>query len=195
MSIFTKQNSGRRYVVAAIIVAALQTAILGYVIESRASILRSGADALLKTAPVDPRDFLRGDYVVLNYDISSVPVASIVGGVPQDQGRKSLWVRLKPGEDGFFGIVESSFERLKEEPGTVVVRSRPFYSDGPNSADHIRVEYGIERYYVPEGQGTALEKARQGGDVSIAIRVGSDGTAQIRSLIVDGRPAYDEPLY
>ncbi|MDQ0564096.1 putative membrane-anchored protein [Rhizobium mesoamericanum] len=195
MSIFTKQNSGRRYLVAAIVVAALQSAVLGYVIESRASILRSGADALLKTAPVDPRDFLRGDYVVLNYDISSVPVASIVGGVPQDQGRKSLWVRLKPGEDGFFGIVESSFERLPEEPGTVVVRSRPFYSDGSNSADHIRVEYGIERYYVPEGQGTALEKARQGGDVSIAIRVGSDGTAQIRSLLVDRKPAYDEPLY
>jgi uncharacterized membrane-anchored protein len=32
---------------------------------------------LLKTAPVDPRDFLRGDYVVLNYDISSVPVVDI----------------------------------------------------------------------------------------------------------------------
>jgi len=195
MNIFSMQGSGRRYIVAAVIVAALQTAVLGYVIESRASILRSGSDALLKTAPVDPRDFLRGDYVVLNYEISQVPVASIVGGVPQDQGEKSLWVRLKPGDDGFFGIVESSFERLPEQPGTVVLRSRPFYSYGPNSGDHIRVEYGIERYYVPEGQGAALEKARQSGDVSIAVRVSSDGTSQIRSLLVDGKPAYDEPLY
>jgi uncharacterized membrane-anchored protein len=195
MNIFSMQGSGRRYIIAAVIVAALQTAVLGYVIESRASILRSGSDALLKTAPVDPRDFLRGDYVVLNYEISQVPVASIVGGVPQDEGEKSLWVRLKPGDDGFSGIVESSFERLPEQPGTVVLRSRPFYSYGPNSADHIRVEYGIERYYVPEGQGTALEKARQSGDVSIAVRVASDGTPQIRSLLVDGKPAYDEPLY
>jgi len=51
MSIFSPQGSGSRYIVAAIIVAALQTAVLGYVIESRASILRSGTDALLKTAP------------------------------------------------------------------------------------------------------------------------------------------------
>ncbi len=195
MSIFSMQGPGRRYTTAAVIVAALQTTVLGYVIESRASILRGGADALLKTAPVDPRDFLRGDYVVLNYDISSVPVVSIVGGVPQEQGQKSLWVRLKPGDGGFYGIAESSFERLPELPGTVVLHSRPFYSYGPTSADHIRVEYGIERYYVPEGQGTALEKARQDGDVSIAIRVASDGTPQIRSLLVDGKPAYEEPLY
>jgi len=195
MSVFSMQDSGRRYFVAAVIVAALQTAVLGYVIESRASILRSGAEVLLKTAPVDPRDFLRGDYVVLNYDISSVPVVSIIGGVPQDQGSKSLWVRLKPGDGGFWGIVESSFQPLPEQAGTVVLHTRPFYSYGPSSADHLRVEYGTERYYVPEGQGTALERARQDGDVSIAVRVASDGTPQIRSLLVDGKPAYDEPLY
>lgn len=195
MSVFSIRNSARRYLVAAIIVAALQTLILGYVIESRASILRNGTDVLLKTAPVDPRDFLRGDYVVLNYDISSVPVSSIAGGVPQNPGKTSIWVRLKPGDGGFWGIVESSFQRLPDEPGTVLLHSRPFYSYGPSSADHIRVEYGIERYYVPEGQGTALEQARQDGEVSVAVRVASNGTPQIRSLLVDRKPAYDEPLY
>ncbi|KQV83644.1 GDYXXLXY domain-containing protein [Rhizobium sp. Root1220] len=187
--------SGRRYFLAAIIVAALQTAVLGYVIESRAAILRSGEDVLLKTAPVDPRDFLRGDYVVLNYDISTVPVQSLVGGIPKEPGERIMWVRLRPGEGGFWGIVESSFERLPQQDGTVVLHSRPFYSYGPGSGDSIRVEYGIERYYVPEGQGTALEQARQSGDVAIAIRVAPNGTPQIRSLLVDGKPAYDEPLY
>jgi uncharacterized membrane-anchored protein len=59
----------------------------------------------------------------------------------------------------------------------------------------IRVEYGIERYYVPEGEGKPLEEARQDGNVSIAVRVSADGTAQIRSLLVDGKPAYEEPVY
>jgi uncharacterized membrane-anchored protein len=196
MSIFAAAAaSTRRYWVAAIAVAALQTAVLGYIIESRAAILRNGAEVLLKTAPVDPRDFLRGDYVVLNYDISSVPVQSIVGGVPAEPGERSLWVRLKPSDGGFWSVAESSFQPLPEQAGAVVVHTRPFYSYGSSTGDSIHVEYGIERYYVPEGAGRALEQARQDGDVSIAVRVSSDGTPQIRSLLVDGKPAYEEPLY
>jgi uncharacterized membrane-anchored protein len=79
---------------------------------------------------------------------------------------------------------------------TVVLHSQPFYSYGSSfQADSIHVEYGIERYYVPEGTGLALEQARQEGEVSIAASVGADGTPQIKSLLVDGKPAYEEPLY
>lgn len=194
-AVLSSPRSGRRYLVAAIIAAVLQTAILGYIIESRAAILRSGADVVLKTAPVDPRDFLRGDYVILNYDISSVPVSTVKGGLPKDAGEQVLWVRLRPQPDGFWAIAESSFTALMPETGSVVVKSQPFYSYGASSGDMIRVEYGIERYYVPEGEGKPLEEARQDGNVSIAVRVSADGTAQIRSLLVDGKPAYEEPVY
>jgi len=187
--------TGRFYIVAALLVAGLQTLILGYIIQSRASILASGTEILLKTAPVDPRDFLRGDYVVLNYDISSVPVSTVTGGIPAEAGEQTLWVRLKRQPDGFWGIVESSFKALPAASDTVVLHSLPFYSYGPNSGETIRVEYGIERYYVPEGEGKPLEEARNEGVVSIAASVSSSGAAQIRSLVVDGKPAYEEPLY
>src|SRR5512142_3370735 len=57
-----------------ILVLALQTAwILGTTfVQERA--LHSGALVLLETHPVDPRDLLRGDYVTLNYKISTVPL-------------------------------------------------------------------------------------------------------------------------
>ena len=187
--------TGRFYIVAALLVAGLQTLILGYIIQSRASILASGTEILLKTAPVDPRDFLRGDYVVLNYDISSIPVSTVTGGIPAEAGEQTLWVRLKRQPDGFWGIVESSFRELPAALDTVVLRSLPFYSYGPGSGETIRVEYGIERYYVPEGEGKPLEEARNEGVVSIAASVSSSGAAQIRSLVVDGKPAYEEPLY
>lgn len=192
---FARLQTGRFYLVAAILVAGLQTLILGYIIQSRASILASGAEVLLKTAPVDPRDFLRGDYVVLNYDISSVPISTVTGGIPAEAGEQTLWVRLKRQPDGFWGIVESSFAELPAASDTVVLRSLPFYSYGPGSGETIRVEYGIERYYVPEGEGKPLEEARNEGVVSIAASVSSSGAAQIRSLVVDGKPAYEEPLY
>lgn len=192
---FAKPQAGRFYIVAAILVAGLQTLILGYIIQSRASILANGAEILLKTAPVDPRDFLRGDYVVLNYDISSVPVSTVTGGIPAEAGEQTLWVRLKRQQDGFWGIVESSFKELPAASDTVVLRSLPFYSYGLSSGETIRVEYGIERYYVPEGEGRPLEEARNEGVVSIAASISSSGAAQIRSLVVDGKPAYEEPLY
>jgi len=192
---FAKPQAGRFYIVAAILVAGLQTLILGYIIQSRASILANGTEILLKTAPVDPRDFLRGDYVVLNYDISSVPVSTVTGGIPAEAGEQTLWVRLKRQQDGFWNIVESSFKELPAAPDTVVLRSLPFYSYGPSSGETIRVEYGIERYYVPEGEGRPLEEARNEGVVSIAASISSSGAAQIRSLVVDGKPAYEEPLY
>ncbi|TCU17523.1 GDYXXLXY domain-containing protein [Rhizobium sullae] len=191
----SKRRSVRGYLIAAVIAAGLQTIILGYVIESRAAILRSGAEVLLKTTPVDPRDFLRGDYVVLNYEISSVPAQTVIGELPTVPGEQTLWVRLKKQPDGFWEIAESSFMPLPEQPESIVLKSRPFYSYSVRATDTIRAEYGIERYYVPEGQGKPLEEARQDGSVSIAARVSNDGSAQIRSLLVDGKPAYEEPLY
>ena len=194
-SLMARLQSGKGYLLSAIIVAGLQTVILGTIIQSRASILNNGAEVLLKTAPVDPRDFLRGDYVVLNYDISSVPVQTVSGGIPAEPGERTLWVRLKKQEDGFWTVIESSFHHLPPLPETVILRSQPFYSGGLAAGDSIRVEYGIERYYVPEGQGKPIEEARNGGNVAIAVRVSPAGSAQIRGLLVDGKPVYDEPLY
>ncbi|AJC79082.1 GDYXXLXY domain-containing protein [Rhizobium etli bv. phaseoli str. IE4803] len=194
-SLMARLQSGKGYLLSAIIVAGLQTVILGTVIQSRASILTNGTEVLLKTAPVDPRDFLRGDYVVLNYDISTVPVQTVSGGIPAEPGERTLWVRLKKQGDGFWTVTESSFHTLPPQPETVILRSQPFYSGGLAAGDSIRVEYGIERYYVPEGQGKPLEEARNDGNVAIAVRVSPDGSAQIRSLLVDGKPVYDEPLY
>ncbi|ANP85286.1 GDYXXLXY domain-containing protein [Rhizobium leguminosarum] len=194
-SFIAKLQSGKGYLLSAIIVAGLQTLILGTIIQSRASILSDGAEVLLKTAPVDPRDFLRGDYVVLNYDISSVPVQTVSGSIPAEAGERVLWVRLKKQEDGFWTVTESSFHELPPQPETVILRSQPFYSGGLAAGDSMRVEYGIERYYVPEGEGKPIEEARNDGNVAIAVRVSPDGSAQIRSLLVDGKPVYDEPLY
>ena len=194
-------SNPRRLWIAAIIVAALQTAVLGYMVGERAWGLRSGVEVILKTAPVDPRDLLRGDYVTLNYDISRVPVSTLVGGPPKESlNNQVLSVRLKKQDDGYWGVVESSFATLDAKPDTVVLKSLPFdyvsYGDlADTSQATIAVTYGIERYYVPEGQGHDIENARNDSRVAIAARVSSDGAAHIRSLLLDGKSVYEEPLY
>jgi uncharacterized membrane-anchored protein len=186
-----------RPLVAAIVVALLQTAFLGYMIESRASILRSGVDVVLKTVPVDPRDLLRGDYVILAYDISTIPADKITGGFPTEAMDAQLSVRLEKQSDGFWGVAEASFGPLAPKDGSVIARSAPFYyyptPDNPPSS--LNVEYGIERYYVPEGEGRVLEEARNASALAVTASVDDDGRMQIRVISIDGKPLYEEPLY
>jgi uncharacterized membrane-anchored protein len=189
--------AAKPFAAVALLVALVQTAILGSMIEGRASILRSGTEVLLKTAPVDPRDLLRGDYVVLSYDISTIPAALIKGAKPQAGTWTPVHVRIAPGADGFWTVTEASFEPLAEQAGSVVLRSQPIEAYDWQWAEGgtLFASYGIERYYVPEGEGKPIEDGRNERRVSVAARVSQDGVAQIRALMLDGQPLYEEPLY
>ncbi|MBB4188017.1 GDYXXLXY domain-containing protein [Sinorhizobium terangae] len=183
--------------VAALVVAVLQTAVLGYMIESRASILRNGKDVLLRSAPIDPRDLLRGECVTLTYDISRISPDIIVAGLPDEAVKAELFVRLKQQPDGFWGPVEASFGPLAQTADSIVIRSLPFSYYPSNGAPPptLYPNFGIERYYVPEGEGRVLETARSAHALSVNVRVDSDGRAQVRKVSIDGTQVYEEPLY
>jgi uncharacterized membrane-anchored protein len=194
---FGMSNRNRaRLVIAAACMVVLQIGLIGYMTLTRAAILRDGAEVLLQTRAVDPRDFLRGDYVTLNYDISTVPRALVAGPKPSPGDAVTLAVRLKKQEDGTYGVVGATFgDPGPVADGEVVIRTLPFrYTDYQYATD-FRVSYGIERYYVPEGEGKALEDLRNEGKLQVAVRVSKDGKPQIRALYNDGKPAYEEPLY
>ncbi|ANK72323.1 GDYXXLXY domain-containing protein [Ensifer sp. ENS07] len=180
---------------AALLVAGVQTAALGYMIESRASILRSGRDVLLKTVPVDPRDLLRGDYVILSYDISRLQPELFKGDTPKQSEEAKVYVRLERQLDGFWAATEASFAPLSPAGDSVVLRSLPFTYYPSSALSSVNVEYGIERFYVPEGEGRTLEEARNAEALSVNIRVDAKGKAQIREIAVNGSPVYEEPLY
>lgn len=177
------------------IIAALQSAAILWVVESRASVLRHGAEVLLQTAPIDPRDLLRGDYVVLSYDIATIAARQIGGTWPRGKGRHTIYVRVGAEADGFWKLREASFDPLPDMTDTVVLKGTVSWLPEQGSEAEVRVTYGIERYYVPEGEGREIESSRNEGRVSIAARVSSSGEARIRALMLDGKPLYEEPLY
>src|SRR3954468_14416646 len=59
--------------------AAFQLLVLCGMIAIKAIPYQTGDTVLLRVVPVDPRDLLRGDYVILGYEISRVPVMGIAG--------------------------------------------------------------------------------------------------------------------
>jgi uncharacterized membrane-anchored protein len=77
--------------------ALLLVSIIGY----RQYWVNNGTRILLKTAPVDPRDIFRGDYVRLGYGISTLDLDQL-GAAGDFRRNEKIFVNLKPGVDGTY---------------------------------------------------------------------------------------------
>ena len=177
----------------------IQVALIVYMVVVHARVLRAGTEVILQTRPVDPRDFLRGDYVLLTYDISVV-MADALADQPSSGKYTPVYVKLAPNADGFHELVSLHAEPVPLSGNEVLLQGRVVYGAncGPNShsfCDRLTIHYGIERYFVPEGQGHEIESARNQGKVAIVAAVTLAGHAAIKRLLIDGKPVYDEPLF
>jgi uncharacterized membrane-anchored protein len=175
----------------------IQVALIAVMVVDRVRILREGTEVTLQTRPVDPRDFLRGDYVVLSYDISSVPAGALKD---TPSSGKSIYVKLAPKADGFFEAVSAHTEPVAVANGEVLIHGHATggISCGAqirNFCERIQINYGIERYFVPEGEGREIESARNERKVTIVAAVTASGRAAIKRLLIDGKPVYDEPMF
>lgn len=112
--------TAQRTIVAAVLIALLQVAFLGWTIVSRAAVLRDGTEVTLKVEPVDPRDLLRGDYVRLGYGIGQVRVSLL--RQPPSPGRDlsgvPLWLRMQRKSDGSWEPVSATIDEPdSDSPG------------------------------------------------------------------------------
>lgn len=192
-------NTFAKAILAALAVAALQIGFLGWTIVGRASILRDGREVLLKVEPVDPRDILRGDYVRLGYEAADVPKAMFTNP-PADvyaAAGQGVTVRLAKQNDGYWMPVTASVGEMPAAAPSDQVDLRGtltgFESGG--EAHELAVDYGIGRYYVPEGEGRKIETSMAQRPFGILAAVGADGTPQIKALMDGEVKLYEEPLY
>lgn len=192
-------NRSRWLMGAAVLAAALQIGFLSWVIQGRAAILRDGSEILLKVEPVDPRDLLRGDYVRLGYNISNVSLA-LFEPAPraEEQARQlAVMIRVAAGEGGIWEIRGARRASAPAAPlgaEEVEIAAVMPYGFGVG-ADTARVDYGIERFYLPEGEGLEIERDMNTRSFFMKVAVGPSGTAQIKAFYDGDRQLYAEPLY
>lgn len=140
--------------------------------------LQTGEEILLKTRPVDPRDLFRGDYVILSYDISRLDLSSLESDASEFKENDKIYVALAI-VDGY-GTAKGVFRQKPTEglflKGTVQ----------EDSTDILPVEYGIESYFVPEGEGREIERARR-GDLDVKVAIDKNGNVGIKNLILEGQ--------
>ena len=103
----------------------------------------TGDTVLLRIAPVDPRDFFRGDYVILSYDFSQLPVNAIAGTQAYELQGKMVFVSIELDSDGKHWRA-SSFKLEKPTTGKFLCGR----IKGGN-----QIEFGIESFFVQQGQG------------------------------------------
>ena len=182
-----------------LIVVALQTAALAYMIIDRTSILRSTAVVTLKVKPVDPSDMFRGDYVILNYDISNLDAATLPG---DDAYMHGAWAYVTlANQNGVWTPTAVNNAMPAHTPDTVVLRglvdsSSTFAGPGIGTPISLKLTYGIESFFVPQGQGKTIEAERQKGDLSADIAVDAQGRGALKSLRrADGDVLYTESLF
>jgi uncharacterized membrane-anchored protein len=177
----------------------IQVVLIGLLVVDRIMVLRTGVDVTLQTRPLDPRDFLRGDYVVLSYDISSVPASTLKNERSAGRGN-SVFVKLAPNRDGFYEAISVHGAPVDVVSPEVLIRGRVVSGincdrDRCSFGNTLQVRYGIERYFVPEGEGRKLENARNQRRLIVVAAVAPTGRAAIKRLLIDGEAVYDEPWF
>ncbi|QIX61263.1 GDYXXLXY domain-containing protein [Hymenobacter sp. BT18] len=134
-----------------------------------------GRTIWLQTAPVDPRDLLYGDYVTLNYTISQLP-GRLWRGPQPPRAQQAAYVLLQARPDSTYAAVGIYPEKPSATENQAVLRG----SVQDTWRRSVRLRYGLERYYVPEGTGKALEKRRH---LKVQVRIAPWGQARITQVV------------
>jgi uncharacterized membrane-anchored protein len=137
--------------------------------------IASGQTVVLQTVPVDPMDLFRGEYVQLSYTISTI--RDIPGASALKNGDKA-YVHLEQDGD-VWEAIEVSTTRHDDWDIFITGKVTRLWNN------QATIEYGIESYFVPEGKGPEIERAR---DLKGRVAINGAGQAFIKELIVDGAP-------
>ena len=126
--------------------------------------------AILATQPVDPFDLVRGQYIVIRYEIGSIP--SIEGAEVGD----NVYVLLMEDSDGTSRYTSASLERPSKDNLFIRGQIKSIYGGT------MRVEYGIEQYFFERG---ARFETR---GMEVKVKLSDNGGARIAELLQDGEP-------
>ncbi len=131
--------------------------------------LMVGKSMILATRPVDPFDLFRGQYIVINYEISNIP---ILQGIKEGD---AVFVVLKKDKEGVWRYESASFnmpERGDFIKGTVK----------HISGNNLNIEYGIEQYFFERNAQFSQR------NLQVEIKVDNSGYARIVQLMQDRKP-------
>ena len=189
-----------------LIVVVLQTAALLTMVGMKQHTLNTGTPVLLETEPIDPRSLFSGDYVILNYKISALDLNKVSNDKREFKSNETVYVTLKPGKP-YWEPIGVAHEISPAAPGNVVIKGKvDWVSDNfwnpstqkEEKGKFFHARYGIENYFVPEGEGRDIERrVVDGVNQKIDVRVAVDvkGNSGIQAILINGEMRFEEKLF
>ncbi len=147
------------------------------------SIFSHGETVLLKVRPFDPRDFLRGDYVSLQYDINRLTFSA--ENSPKVNYHKTAYVILEKDKDGHASAKGITYSK-PEDKLFIKAQINSYMRDRKKKQATYYVDYkDIGRYYMKESTGLKLEnKLRKNGGYA-QVYIAPNGNARIKKIITE----------
>lgn len=182
------------------IVLVLQTLVLIAMVGMKQWTLTTGMPILLETEPIDPRSLFRGDYVRLKYVITEIQLDQLDGDDEFDE-HDVIYIVLQQGDTYWEPIaVHNEYPTGKNDKTIIKGEVKRVLENRWNQEkkkmepdNYLQIRYGIENYFVPEGEGRELE-IQTTGKVDIRVAVDKFGNAGIKAVLVDGKERYVETL-
>ena len=128
--------------------------------------------AVLATQPVDPFDLVRGQYITIGYEVSSVPK------IPDANVGENVYVILKKDNEGISRYQDVSLKKPKEG---IFIRGKI----KSVSEENMRVEYGTEQYFFERN---AKFNTR---NMLVEVRLSDFGGARIVQLLDENQKPLD----
>ncbi len=151
---------------------------------NKLSIKKHGTPIKVRVEPIDPRSLFRGDYVILRYPFSSIKCEDVGLKERETHDLKNIYIVLKKRGDMWeYDRASVSKPEISHEE---VFLKGAVVSDVFGYSGSLSIKYGIESYFVPEGEGRELEKSRERKNMDAEIYVDSKGCSLLSGLFVKG---------
>lgn len=163
------KSKNKEYLKLAIILGVLFLILGGFLLYVSIPLL-STKTVVLTTQPVDPFDLVRGQYVIIRYEIGSIP---IIDGA---EVGNNVYVSLMEDSNGTSRYKSASLDKPSNDDLFIRGQIKSIYKES------MRVEYGIEQYFFERG---ARFETR---GMEVKVKLSSNGRARIVGLLQDGEP-------
>ncbi|MBN9669541.1 GDYXXLXY domain-containing protein [Labrenzia aggregata] len=168
------------------LIALIQLALVAFPLVERLQVQTTGEVVALELVPVDPRDLLRGDYVVINLAIGEIGI-EVPGSSTVGRGDR-VYVGLSTDGNGPARPIVVSKDRAKA--GETAIAGIVRYEAG----DHLRIDYGIDAFFLPEGLGKVIERLDT-RRLKLTVAISEDGRSLPLALLVDGQEFRSDGLF
>ena len=175
-----------RVVLALAVVALAQTAVLASMVIDRTRLLRPWSRDHAADRAGRPARPLQGRIRAAGLR-GGQRARSLLEGPPPERNA-AYYVVLEKKEGGAWQPVKASSNMPREtSPDRIVLKGRSTWrwptGGSPNAT--VRVRYGIESYFVPQGEGKRLEDLAREKKLAALVAVDSGGNAAIKGILID----------